>query len=114
MAYYRVLLEATGIKVVDLYDGPPVVGFFTTRIVRAESVKAAEEAAKAMVLADWTEGEHAALNQGGVPRLRTEAVYASSWWQHLRFRNHGHTFFPEEDADAEQAVAADRPKTGAG
>ena len=112
MPYYRVLLEAKGIKVLDLSDGPPIVGFFTTRVVRANSIPEAEEKAKTMVPADWTTGEYAASNVGSRPILRVDTVYASSWWQHLRFENKGHSFFAEEE-NAEQAVQPDRREDAA-
>jgi len=101
MPYYRVLLEAGGIKVPNLSDGPPIVGFFTTRVVRSDSVPEAEQKAKAMVLADWTTGEYAASNVGGKPELKADRVYGSNWWQYLWFKNNGHVFFTA-DENAEQ------------
>ena len=106
MPYYRVLLEADGIEVPDLSNGPPVVGFCTTRIVRSDSVSGAEQKAKAMVLADWTTGEYAALNLGARPELKVDSVYGSNWWEHLWFKNKGHVFFAAGE-NAEQSVAAD-------
>ncbi|WP_437914873.1 hypothetical protein WME73_04505 [Sorangium sp. So ce302] len=115
MPYYSVILEGMGIKVEVADGGPPIIGFFATRAVRAHSVKQAEELAKAMVLADWTTGEYALLNQGGAPVLKVEGVDALSWWRFLRFKNTGHAFFTTVDEDdAEQAVSAERPEAGAG
>ncbi|WP_437907153.1 hypothetical protein WME95_04415 [Sorangium sp. So ce327] len=114
MPYYSVILEGKGIKV-EVADGePPIIGFFATRAVRAHSVKQAEEIAKAMVLADWTTGEYAPLNQGGAPVLKVEGVDALSWWRFLRFKNTGHVFFSMDEDDAEEAVSAERPEVGAG
>jgi hypothetical protein len=96
----------------NLSDGPPIIGFFTTRIVRAKSLDEAEEKAKAMVLTDWTSGEYASSNVGSRPILRVDSVYGSNWWQHLRFKNKGHSFFAEEE-NAEQSVQPDRREDAA-
>jgi hypothetical protein len=60
MPYYRVTLEGSGIRVEDADGGPPIIGFFTTRAVRAHSVEEAEQMAKANVTSDyvqkWTVG----------------------------------------------------------
>ncbi|WP_437297884.1 hypothetical protein [Sorangium sp. So ce426] len=115
MPYYSVILEGMGIRVEVADGGSPIIGFFATRAVRAHSVKQAEELARAMVLADWTTGEYAPLNQGGAPVLKVEGVDALSWWSFLRFKNTGHVFFTTVDEDdAEQAVSAERPEAGAG
>ena len=101
MPYYCVTLEGSGIRVEDADGGPPIIGFLTTRAVRAHSVEEAEQMAKAMVLEDWTTGQYASSNQGGAPVLKVERVYASSWWKFLRFKNRGHSFFTADDEDVE-------------
>lgn len=112
MPYYRVLLEGKGIRVLDLSNGPPIVGFFATRFVQASSIDEAEEKAKTMVLIDWTAGESAKSNVGSKPILRIDSVYASNWWEHMRSKNKGHTFFAEEER-AEQSVQPDRREDAA-
>ena len=107
MPYYRVLLEASEIRVRDLSGGPPIIGFFATRVVHADSLQEAKKKATDMVLADWTTGEYAALNIGNRPVVKVDGVYASNWSKHFVFKNKGHAFFTE-DGSAEQAIAADR------
>ena len=107
MPYFRVVLEGTGIDVPCLEaGGAPMVGFFTTRLVKAGTVEEAEEKAKKMVLLDWTVGEYASANQGGKPALRVEAIYSASWWQWLIFKNTGHSFYTRGET-AEQFVPAE-------
>lgn len=77
--------------------GAPIIGFFTTRLVKARTVDEAEDKAKKIVLTDWTVGEYASVNQGGTPTLKVDAVYFASWWHSLRFKNTGHIFYTESE-----------------
>ena len=54
MAYFRVLLEGSGIDIP--IGGERAVGFFVTRIVRANSVAAAGAEAARVVAAEWSTG----------------------------------------------------------
>jgi hypothetical protein len=91
-------MEGTGIEVPCPEDGgEPIIGFFTTRLVKARTVDEAEGKAKEMVLSDWTVGEYASINQGGTPALKVDTVYSASWWQSLKYKNTGHTFYTENE-----------------
>ena len=108
MPYFRVLLEATGVEVVGLENTEiPAIGFFATRLVKAKSVEDAVEKAKNMIASEWSAGQLASMNRGGKPVLRADAVYASSWWASLTFKNRGHAFFKAENG-AEQNAQMDR------
>src|SRR5690606_3732363 len=71
MPYFKVILSGRGI---DLpFDGASVVGFFTTRVVRAADLPAAESQAMELVLSEWRPGgTYADTNRGSLPALAVE------------------------------------------
>ncbi|MGQ9448020.1 hypothetical protein ACSAMZ_01825 [Xanthomonas citri pv. bilvae] len=71
MSYFKVILSGRGI---DLpFDGTSVVGFFTTRVVRAAEPQAAESQAMELVLSEWRPGgTYADTNRGSLPALAVE------------------------------------------
>ena len=110
MAYFKVMLHGEGVEVPDVGGGPPIVGFYTTRLVRAVSPEEAKKKAAALVVADWSSGEYATSNRAGVPRLTVESVHPTGWLQSLTFRNKGHTFYAADDNDAQQGAPGGAPK----
>ncbi len=71
MPHFKVMLSGRGINLP--FDGTPVVGFFTTRLVRAADLPAAEQQAMDLVLSEWQPGgTYAATNRGSVPTLTVE------------------------------------------
>lgn len=99
MPYFRVMLDGKGIDVPVEAGGPSIIGFITTRLVRAATVAEAEKKAKDMILSEWSSSIYASVNRGSLPVLSVEAVYQSSFWDSLRFRNKGYSFYAQEDGE---------------
>ena len=71
MPHFKVILSGRGIDFP--FEGASVVGFFTTRVVRAADLSAAESQARDLVLSEWRPGGiHAGSNRGSVPVLTIE------------------------------------------
>ncbi len=97
MPHFKVMLSGQGI---DLpFDGTPVVGFFTTRLVRATDLAAAERQAKNLVLSEWQSGGiYAATNRGSIPTLKVEESFPVSFLAGTFGRRpSGYTFYRHED-----------------
>jgi hypothetical protein len=93
MAYYQVMLRGEGISVPAEDGAPPIIGFYTTRIVRASSADGAIAAAQQLVLAEWTTGSYAVANRGALPRLSVESVGVSGFLAWVTMKNRGCTFY---------------------
>ena len=74
MSYFKVILSGRGI---DLpFDGASVVGFLTTRLVRAADLPEAESQAIELVLSEWQPGgTYAGTNRGSLPSLAIEQSF---------------------------------------
>ena len=84
----------------------PIVAFYTTRIVRAESREAAANAAVRAVTAQWSSGSaYAKNNRGSLPRLSVEWVKDDTILGSLLFRGSGHTFYPADQSRSPEGVA---------
>ena len=78
---------------------PPIVGFYTTRIVRAASPEAAAKVAARRVSSQWTDDPtYAGSNVGSPPILSVEWVKNDTFLGSLLFRATGHTFYPADPA----------------
>ena len=94
MPHFRVKLEGTGILASLESGGAPVIGFFTTRQVRAANASDAVSRALSEVATEWATGSYAMLNKGARPTLSAEAVWRESWWRVLWQRApRGYTFY---------------------
>ena len=73
MPYFQVRLEGSGVSVPVEGEADPIIGFFTTRVVRADDEERALALAREVVLADWRGGgEFAQQNQGTLPVLSAD------------------------------------------
>ena len=97
MPHFKVTLSGRGIDL--LFDGTPVVGFFTTRLVRADDLMTAERQAKDLVLSDWQPGgSYAAINRGSIPSLTVEDSFPVGFVTGTFARKpSGYTFYSHED-----------------
>lgn len=97
MPYFQVLLHGDGVRISGEDPKWDIVGFYTTRTVRAVDKKKAIEAACASVQKEWLKREYVANNSGGPPILTVESIEPSTVWAWLRARNMGHSFYgPDE------------------
>lgn len=99
MPYFNVMLSGKGIKMPFEGSPDPVIGFFTTRRVRADDVESAQIVARASVLSEWQSGgEYAVSNEGDLPALEIEECWKISWFETLTKRKPaGYAFFVNED-----------------
>jgi len=97
MPHFKVMLSGRGIDL--LFDGTPVVGFFTTKLVRAADLLAAERQAKDLVLSEWQPGgNYAASNRGSIPALTVEESFPVGFLAGTFARKpSGYTFYSHED-----------------
>jgi hypothetical protein len=104
MSYFRIVLNGTGIRIrdgavlnlADVDAEKPIVGFHTTRAVRADSLEAAIEAARKSVLAEWASGRYRGASSGGPPNLIVDETYSDSFFGNLLFRGNGYSFYCDE------------------
>ncbi len=76
MSYFKVILSGTGIEYSFEGADLPVIGFSTTRLVRASNLGHAELVAKQLVLKEWQAGgRYAAANRGLIPSLTVEQSF---------------------------------------
>lgn len=99
MTVFAVMFEGRGIRVPTDGEAEPIIGFFTTRVVRAKSPDSAIEIAKALILQEWETGKYEQTNTGSLPELSVEMVSRPSWYQMLfrRIPTKGYSFYSLDD-----------------
>ena len=76
MGHFNVIFHGVGITLPSDSAPEPIIGFYTTRRVRAASPEEAVAVARNLVLTDWTgTGKYASANRGSVPELSVEEVF---------------------------------------
>ena len=75
-----------------------MIGFATTRCVKAPDEETAIEIAKQSILKEWKDGEYKQSNIGGLPVLEIEEVRKIGLLSRLfsRYPNKGYTFYSQE------------------
>lgn len=106
MPFFHVLIEGTNLCIPGEEDQPPIVGFFTSRVVWAGDLKAAQAKALQNVRDVWVRGDCAGQPTSEQLLLAVSESSSSSFCQWLLAPNKGHVFFPMEPADEAQQVAA--------
>jgi hypothetical protein len=97
MPNFRVRLHGTGIHLDGTGGGAPIVGFYATRVVRAESRDDAAKVATRSVSEQWrNDPAYAKNNRGAPPTLCVEWVRDETLLGGLFLRSVGHTFYPAE------------------
>ena len=97
MAYFSVVVNGEGISVPSSTTGEEIIGFYTTRWIKAASADEAKSVAIDLVMSDWTEGEYAESNRGESPRLSVDSISQVSLIKYLwRQPGSGHTFYTSE------------------
>lgn len=91
-------MNGEGISVSSSDRDNDIVGFYTTRWVKAQNVEDAKHLAIGLVVRDWTEGEYADLASGSPPRITIEKTNEVSLFTYLRRRpGRGNTFYSSDD-----------------
>ena len=93
MAYFKVLLHGSGISIQDTEAGPSLIGFYTTRLVRASTAADAKGKATSLVESEWSTGGQYEANGSAGMCVSVEAVHESSLFESLSFGNRGYTFY---------------------
>lgn len=99
MPYYKVMLEGDGIDIPSEENGPSIIGFFTTRLVRASTPKDAEEKAMTMILSEWKSGTYALANRGLLPNLVTSSIEQASLFETFKSKYSGYSFYSQAEAE---------------
>ncbi len=97
MPHFKVIISGRGIDYP--FEGSSVVGFVTTRLVRAPSLAQAEILAKDLVTSEWRDdGLYASANRGSVPTLAVEQSFQVGALAGLLGRKpSGYSFYRHED-----------------
>jgi hypothetical protein len=108
MSYFRVILHGGGISVGSkdkavlklavnsAIDTSPIVGFFTTRIVRALNKDDAVTAAIQLTEKELSDYGFGRINRGNEPQYEIESISELSLWSYLRAKpRRGFTFYSE-------------------
>jgi hypothetical protein len=95
MPIFHVLLEGSNLCIPGQQSGPPLVGFFATRVVWARGIADAEAKAIRSVQKAWEHGVYAKQPTSGQLKLTVSESGAASLRHWLRAPNKGHVFFPE-------------------
>ncbi|MEM7431645.1 MAG: hypothetical protein AAF351_06860 [Pseudomonadota bacterium] len=104
MPYFRVLLEGRGLAIPS--GDEPIVGFFTTRWVRAQTSDEAKRLTPSLVLYEWEEGEYARHNEGGRLTVSVDTVRSVGWLNFVWNQpGRGYTFYPADAGDAHDSNA---------
>jgi hypothetical protein len=96
MPYFRVILQGRGVHIPATGEVEAIVGFYTTRVVRADSAQRAEAVAAEMVSNEWATPPLSTQNKGKAPELVVEQVFMVSALKALTTRNKGFTFYSQE------------------
>jgi len=97
LPYFKVMLEGKGIDIPSEENGPPITGFFTTRLVRASTIEEAEEKAKTMILTEWASGDYARANKGSFPSLTVSSMEKTSFIESLKSKYSGYSFYLHDE-----------------
>ncbi len=74
-------------------SGEDIIGFYTTRLVRASNEDEAIQRACDNVKAQWATGIYASSNKGAIPALSLEWAKRTSFLDVFFFRATGHCFY---------------------
>ena len=99
MPYFKVRLSGAGISYPFVDGSDPVIGFFTTRLVRARDIRQAHCLAKELVLSEWRHGgRYADGNVGSAPTLVVEESWRVSLLSGIFGRRPGgYSFYSHDD-----------------
>ena len=99
MPHFKVRLSGAGISYPFVGGSDPVIGFFTTRLVRASDMEQAHHIAKETVLSEWRPGgQYAADNAGSLPALVVEESWPVGLLSGIFGRKPGgYTFYTHDD-----------------
>jgi len=97
MPHFKVILSGRGIDCAIGDDR--AVGFFTTRLIKAPDLGAAESVAKELVLSEWRSGgEYSTNNRGSLPVLAVEESFPLGLLAGIFSRRpSGYSFYRHED-----------------
>jgi len=98
MPYFQVTLSGRGIRISGKEHAEAIVGFVTTRIVRANDKEEAARIATGQVAQEWAHGSYASKNQGGRPSLGLDSSERIGFLKGFLGRKRaGYAFYAHED-----------------
>lgn len=93
MPFFSVLIEGNGLRIGAADEGPPIAGFFTSRVVWADSPAAAERIAMDGVAKEWSLEPYASQPGAQSLSLRSSESRPVGFIRGLVERPSGFTFF---------------------
>ena len=96
MPFFSVLIHGQGINIPATDGAETIIGFYTTRVVRASGLKDAETKAVTSVRKEWQRPPLLGQNQGEAPLLEVEKVFSATLLKALVTRNKGFTFYSQK------------------
>ena len=96
MAFYRVLVEGSNLKIPGNGSSPGIAGFFTTRVVYAATSPSAENKALELVRQEWQKPEYAGQPSAHGLALKVAEVGTTTLLSWLGTPNRGFTFYSNE------------------
>lgn len=97
MPTYDVIINATGIDLPSVDD--PIIGFTTTRRLKAADEQEAIKAAKTAIAIEWRDGGYQPRNRASAPVVEVEGIVPLSFWKRLTTKapKRGFTFYTLPD-----------------
>ena len=91
-------MQGRGIHIASEVFGKPIIGFYTTRLVKAESLAAAKVKAKVHLLKEWDAEPYVSSNSGSSPTVTIQSVQQAGFSDWLKFKNKGYSFYVDDNA----------------
>jgi hypothetical protein len=96
MPYYQVVLEGYGVNMARDDGGDPIIGFYTTRIVRARDNIEAAKMVKQVILEEWGKEPFLSSNTSALPILNIESIEELPIYRGIFRQLSGYTFYLKE------------------
>jgi hypothetical protein len=96
MAFYRVLVEGSNLRIPGNGSSPGIVGFYTTRVVYAATSLTAESKALESVRREWQKPEYSTQPGSQSLDLAVSEVGPATVLRWFSAPNRGFTFFSDE------------------
>ena len=91
------MLHGEGINIPGENGRDAIIGFYTTRLVKADTPQEAEIKTKEIIIKEWSSGPYALANKGSLPKLSVKRVTGKTFFDSLRVKNKGYSFYSHDD-----------------
>src|SRR5262245_61599892 len=98
MPFFRVLIEGSNLSIPSEAGSPPIIGFFTSRVVWSGTRAQAEAKVLRSIERQWARGTYAAKPSASQLKLSVSESGLASLRQWLSAPRSGHAFFSSGSA----------------